>query len=55
MLDKDRRYISLIDEVKEQRIIIQKLRSMNRQLKSETTDIDKETMNKNIELVDIIR
>jgi len=28
---------------------------MNRQLKSETTDIDKETMNKNIELVDIIR
>ena len=28
---------------------------MNRQLKSETTYIDKETMNKNIELVDIIR
>ena len=55
MLDKDRRYISLIDEVKEQRVIIQKLRAMNRQLKSETTDIDRETMNKNIELVDIIR
>lgn len=50
-MDKDRKFNSVMEEVREQRIIIQKLRQQNQSLKSDLAMVEREFSTENGALV----
>ena len=55
LIEKDRKYSSLQEEVEAQRMVIAKLRLKYKQFKQEVQDLERENQGTNVDYIDTIR